>query len=613
MDRVAFVNWLVVSLYLIDVGILSTPMAVARKGYSPKLGSLIGAGTGLVGAILGLFVFTPLLLLILDILQNIVGIFADNIHFADDLSFTVSLGSGQNLLPIKFDLEADAPSRAYAFVRTLVVGAGTYAGGMIVLNLLWRFIPPRSDISDATGLRYNTLARQVRGRILQVHYLVAIIIAMTALVALLWNIVKGSFTMTAVSNTVDPVTLTEGRELGELDEEELAQLLVANISGNRARQLVQEYVWGVSEAVAREKRSEPLIDELGKDNWPDGVAEDMTYQDLSKNPDAVAAIMMENLSTGDLETIVTAEVIQPRVVATWTLDRALFERDSIEEELKVINATRREAEPNWNDAELEFRSWLTFKFVTQRLHATAELTGMRNAILGSLMMISITILFAFPIGIGAAIYLEEYASDNWINRIIQTNIDNLAGVPSIIYGLLGLAVFARTLRPITSGEVFGLAGGNGNTVLSAALTMGLLVLPIIIINAQEAIQAVQPSIRQASFGLGATRWQTVWNHVLPYAMPGILTGTILAVSRAIGETAPLVVVGASAFILKDPSGPFSQFTALPLQIYTWTAQPRDADKAVAAAGIIILLIMLLTLNSFAILLRNRFERSLGRH
>ncbi|MCB9435620.1 MAG: phosphate ABC transporter permease PstA [Anaerolineales bacterium] len=431
--------------------------------------------------------------------------------------------------------------------------------------------------------------------------------------------------MTAVSNTVAPESLTDGRSLGDIEEPELAQILVGNISGNRGRQLIQDYVWGVGDAEARDRKSEPLVEALGKGNWPEDLSvyvpnqdpsqepEYITYQNLSKQPDVVAAILSYNLTTSDLETLVTAEVVQPFVVATWTLDRTLLDYKGIEKELDVINNSRRESDPDWNDARLQFRSWLSLNFVTQRLNAAPELTGMRNAILGSLLMISITALFAFPIGIGAAIYLEEYANDNWINRIIQTNIDNLAGVPSIIYGLLGLAVFVRTMRPITSGEVFGLGQGNGNTVLSAALTMGLLILPLIIINAQEAIQAVQPSIRQASFGLGATKWQTVWNHVLPYAMPGILTGTILAISRAVGETAPLVVVGASAFILKDPSGPFSRFTALPIQIYSWTEQPRDADKAVAAAAIILLLALLLTLNSIAILLRNRFERNLGRH
>jgi phosphate transport system permease protein len=166
----------------------------------------------------------------------------------------------------------------------------------------------------------------------------------------------------------------------------------------------------------------------------------------------------------------------------------------------------------------------------------------------------------------------------------------------------------RTLAPITSGAAFGVEGGSGRTLLSAGLTMSLLILPIIIINAQEAIRAVPSSLRQASYGLGATKWQTVWSHVLPYALPGILTGTILAVSRAIGETAPLIVVGASTMITSDPDGPFSGFTALPIQIYNWTSRPQEQFRNIAAAAIIVLMISLLSLNAAAIFLRNRFRR-----
>ena len=238
---------------------------------------------------------------------------------------------------------------------------------------------------------------------------------------------------------------------------------------------------------------------------------------------------------------------------------------------------------------------------------------MRTAILGSLWTILVTILFALPIGVGAAIYLEEYAPDTWFNRLIQTNISNLAGVPSIIYGMLGLAVFVRMLEGITSGRLFGVVGdpttANGRTIISAGLTLGLLILPLIIINAQEAIRAVPRSLREASYGIGATRWQTIWHHVLPNAIPGILTGTILAVSRAIGETAPLVVVGASTFIVQDPSGPFSKFTTLPIQIYQWTARPQEEFRNLAAAAILVLLVLLIALNATAVFLRNRYARS----
>ena len=238
---------------------------------------------------------------------------------------------------------------------------------------------------------------------------------------------------------------------------------------------------------------------------------------------------------------------------------------------------------------------------------------MRTAILGSLWTILVTILFALPIGVGAAIYLEEYAPDTWFNRLIQTNISNLAGVPSIIYGMLGLAVFVRMLEGITSGRLFGAVAdpttSNGRTIISAGLTLGLLILPLIILNAQEAVRTVPRSLRQASFGIGATRWQTIWHHVLPGAIPGILTGTILAVSRAIGETAPLVVIGASTFIVQDPSGPFSKFTTLPIQIYQWTARPQEEFRNLAAAAILVLLVLLITLNATAVILRNRYARS----
>jgi phosphate transport system permease protein len=242
--------------------------------------------------------------------------------------------------------------------------------------------------------------------------------------------------------------------------------------------------------------------------------------------------------------------------------------------------------------------------------ATPQDAGVRTAILGSLWTIAITILFAFPIGVGAAIYLEEYAANNAFNRLIQMNISNLAGVPSIIYGMLGLAIFVRGLGPITSGAAFGAADAStasGRTLLSAGMTLGLLVLPLIIINAQEAIRAVPSSLRLASYGIGATKWQTVWHHVLPSALPGVLTGTILSLSRAIGETAPLVVVGAATFIAFDPKGPFSKFTTLPIQIYQWTSRPQDQFRNIAAAAILVLLVLLLSLNATAVLLRNRYS------
>lgn len=303
-------------------------------------------------------------------------------------------------------------------------------------------------------------------------------------------------------------------------------------------------------------------------------------------------------------------IVKPKIVASWTLVDSLFKRDDIEAE----------ATEKYPNAVLDFRSWVTPNFLVAAQSSEPALAGVRTAILGSLWTIAITILIAFPIGVGAAIYLEEYASAvshpvlSRVNTIIQTNINNLAGVPSIIYGMLGLAIFVRALEAFTSGTALGAAAdpttANGRTIISAGLTLALLILPMIIINAQEAIRAVPLSLRQAGMALGATKWQTIWAHVLPNAIPGILTGTILAMSRAMGETAPLVVVGAATFITVDPDGPFSKFTTLPIQIYQWTARPQAEFRNIAAAAIIILLVLLLSLNAVAIILRNRYSRRL---
>jgi phosphate transport system permease protein len=304
--------------------------------------------------------------------------------------------------------------------------------------------------------------------------------------------------------------------------------------------------------------------------------------------------------------LVQERIVQPQFLETWYLWPSLTQRDE-------IVRTVAEKYPN---AEVIFQSWINGQFITSPQSSTPEIAGIRTAILGSLWVIAITFLFSFPLGVGAAIYLEEYADHTKrFNQIIQTNINNLAGVPSIIYGMLGLAVFVRLLEPLTSGAVFGAVESgvtaNGRTILSAGLTLGLLILPIIIISAQESIRAVPGSLRQASLGLGATKWQTIWNHVLPNALPGILTGTILSMSRAIGETAPLVVVGASTFITFDPTGPFSKFTVLPIQIYQWTARPQQIFRNLAGAAIIVLLFLLLTMNATAIYLRNRFSKRMG--
>ena len=266
-------------------------------------------------------------------------------------------------------------------------------------------------------------------------------------------------------------------------------------------------------------------------------------------------------------------------MAVWGLADSLLRADEIPAEATEI-AIQKNIDPA--TISIVFVNWLTRDFITSPQSSDALYAGVRTAILGSLYIIAITILVAFPIGIGASIYLQEYAQDNAINRLIQTNINNLAGVPSIIYGMLGLTIFVRALSPLTSGAFIGYPDAdpnNGRTILSAGLTMALLILPVIIINGQEAIKAVPNSLREAAYGVGATKWQTVWHHVLPNAIPGILTGTILSMSRAIGETAPLVIIGASTYITFDPDSVFSKFTTLPIQIYQWTSRPQDEFRA----------------------------------
>ena len=236
-------------------------------------------------------------------------------------------------------------------------------------------------------------------------------------------------------------------------------------------------------------------------------------------------------------------------------------------------------------------------FLTNYPSRFAEQAGLRSALLGSLWMLAFTAIIAFPLGVGAAIYLEEYAPDNWLTRFIQLNIANLAGVPSIVYGLLGLGLFVRWLA-------------LGRVVLAGSMTMALLILPLIIVASREAIRAVPDSLREGSYALGATRWQMVRQTVLPSAAGGILTGAILALARAIGETAPLITIGALTYVAFDPNGPLDIFTVLPIQIYNWVSLPQKEFHSLAAGGIVILLVVLLSANSLAVFLRYRMQRRL---
>ncbi|MBA2878960.1 phosphate transport system permease protein [Anoxybacillus kamchatkensis] len=239
--------------------------------------------------------------------------------------------------------------------------------------------------------------------------------------------------------------------------------------------------------------------------------------------------------------------------------------------------------------------WLNIDFLNNFPSRRPENAGIKAGLVGSLWLMVIVAPVSLILGVGTAIYLEEYAKKNRFTDFIQTNISNLAGVPSIVFGLLGLTLFVRELN-------------LGRSILAAGLTMSLLVLPVIVVAAQEAIRAVPNQLREASYGMGATKWQTIYRIVLPAAIPGILTGSILALSRAIGETAPLVVLGIPTFLAYLPRGILDTFTVMPMQIYNWTSRPQADFQNVAAAGIVVLLVVLIFMNSIAIFIRNKFQK-----
>jgi len=406
---------------------------------------------------------------------------------------------------------------------------------------------PESKFTENLPARYRT------GGIWRSLFIISTLTGIFFLSILLLKIVNDSFGYIAVEYGVSPESIAvDGVPIWELPQEDLVLLLQENVTPGRFRTLVKE-------------------------------------------------LPMEERSRDDILAIIVREVIEPKVAQTWTLSESIFKKQ------EIVSTV----EENYPEAELVFKAWLNRDFITSPQSSDPLYAGIRTAILGSLWLMAVAILFALPMGMGAAIYLEEFAGKSWLTGLIRTNINNLAGVPSIIYGILGLAVFVRALEPITSGAVFGYGDPsslNGRTILSGGLTLGLLILPIIIINAQEALRAVPSSLREASYGVGATKWETVWSHVLPNAIPGIMTGSILAFSRAFGETAPLVVIGASTYIVYDPTSVFSKFTALPIQIYQWTSRPQDEFRNLAAAAIIVLLALLLTMNAVAILIRNRYSR-----
>ncbi|MAS36940.1 MAG: phosphate ABC transporter, permease protein PstA [Anaerolineaceae bacterium] len=434
-------------------------------------------------------------------------------------------------------------------------------------------------------------ARNRRGKVGQVFFFAANIIALLTLIALIVHVLNQSMGLVIVRNSIEPATLSD-RPLQELSEAELVNILIEQQPG-RLRVMIRDKF---SQVPTDQFTTAPLHQVLAGINYPEAMA-DASINDLSLEQQA--AVLSDNLNQGDIYDLVVEQVIQPKVITSWTLLDSILEREAIEAE----------AAEKYADDSLEFRSWISWDFISSSVSSSATTAGLRTALLGSFWIITITAITVLVVGVAAAVYLEEYATGgNAIEQLIEINIRNLAAIPSVIYGMLGLAVFVRALGDVTSGAALGVTDTNGRTVLSAGLTLALLILPLLIVNAQEAIRAVPSSIREASYGLGATKWQTTWRQVLPAALPGILTGVILSLSRAIGETAPLLVVGASTFIGIDPNGPFSKFTVVPIQIYQWTSRPELVFKNVAAAAIIILLVVMVLMNASAIILRNRMSR-----
>ena len=250
----------------------------------------------------------------------------------------------------------------------------------------------------------------------------------------------------------------------------------------------------------------------------------------------------------------------------------------------------------WNII-LQGKSWLSWDFIESLPSRFPEKAGIKTALWGSIWLISLTALFSVPLGVGAAVYLEEYAPRSRWRKLIQLNIANLAGVPSIVYGILGLGLFVRAMA-------------FERSVLSGALTLTLVVLPIIILASQEALRAVPDSIRRSAYALGATRWQTVWYQVLPASLPGIMTGVILSLSRALGEAAPLLIVGAMAYVPFVPEKLSDEFTALPIQIFNWTSRPQEEFHHLAAAGILVLLVVLVSMNAVAVFVRQKYGKKI---
>ncbi len=381
----------------------------------------------------------------------------------------------------------------------------------------------------------------------------ALLIAILSLVAVIASIIDGAFGYVALRYEINPESLALNHvNYKDLDKNGLIDLLFL-----QAKAFAEDPNTGISQRRL------------------DALAFDLAIQDRTQQ---------------DLIDLLETELLNPAIEKSWTLWTSLFDQKQIDDWLATQEL----------GLVIEFRSWLNLDFLAGSQSPNLYDNGIRNSIFGSLLVVLLTFLISFPLGIGAAVYLEEFSNPrNWFSRLVQINIYNLAGIPSIIYGLIGLAVFVRSMDGLT----------HGRSILSASLTLSLLVLPMLIINSQEALRAVPKSTRDASFALGASVWQTVWHHVLPMAMDRIVTGTMIAVSRALGETAPLLVLGAASFLQDDLASVFSRFSALPIQIYQHISRPQAGYRNSAAAAIIVLLVLIFVLNASAILMRKRNKKA----
>ncbi|HEX2907426.1 MAG TPA: phosphate ABC transporter permease PstA [Phototrophicaceae bacterium] len=460
---------------------------------------------------------------------------------------------------------------------------------------------------DEGVFKSKLVRRQQQGIFMRRLYAASFGVAIVALILLLLTIVNEAFGYVTLVYKVEPETLTE-QPFDELNREELVTILITKAPGQLPR-LVQMSLTSLDlQAFAATRLDEALPGKVVSSEFAHLSVKEIPAE---QRPVVLGQILTANLDEAGIRDLIETAILEPTVAESWPLFEGLLNRKAIEQSLveKYPDVVTR--------PELRFKSWLRGDLLTNSMDANPLLAGVRTALIGTIYLLVIVVLTAFPVGIGAAIYLEEYADPTrWYNRLIETNIRNLAGVPSIIYGMLGLQLLVRFMGErtngglgITSGEILGVTDGTGRNLIAAGLTLGLLVLPVIIINAQEAIRAVPPSFREGSYGLGATKWQTIWKTVLPSAMPGIMTGIILSLSRAVGETAPLVVVGASTYVVQDPTL-FSRFTALPIQIYNWTSRPQAGFRELAAGGIVILLVLLVIINAVAFVLRSQARRRL---